>query len=152
MEYVYIDKELSNMLQTRKHTVYKDSFVKRITIDTQFDSLAIVNENQNLLKEEYYAFINRIYLDDENNKAAIGCNHYEEYQTFYDSFVKRKCKNDIVILDVIDAVFALDSLGVDYWDIHPCILIFIYFFNTLMQIIWSRKKVLIDFRNECIRL
>lgn len=119
MEKLLINDEIKYLLTCSNKFEWNQIFIKRISGAVHFDSLEIMENNKEKLNEEWYAFVNRVYYDSLDPKIAIGSDYCAEYQTFYEYFVQGGQEKKQVILESIEAVSALDGLGLDYWDIHP---------------------------------
>lgn len=118
MEKILINAEIEQLLKERNNFEWKQIFIKRVGDAVHFDALEIMENNQEKLKEDYYAFVNRIYHDENEKSIAIGSDYCADYQTLYNYFVQRKKGNTQVFLECLEAIMDLDNLGLDYWDIH----------------------------------
>ncbi len=88
MEHILINEEISRLLKTNHHFEWNQIFIKgipkEVTKPVYFDTINLMDKNRDNLKEEYYAFVNRIYHDSLGQRVAIGSDYCREYQTFYD--------------------------------------------------------------------
>lgn len=119
MEKLLINDEIKHLLTCSNKFEWNQIFIKRVSHAVHFDSLEIMEKNKEKLREEWYAFVNRVYHDSDEQKIAIGSDFCTKYQTFYEFFTQEKKGKEQVVLEILEAVSALDTLGLDYWDIHP---------------------------------
>lgn len=113
-----MNDEIKRLLACSNKGEWNQVFIKRVSSAVHFNAIEIMEDNIDKLREEYYAFVNRIYHDESGEKQAIGSDYYSDYQPFYYYFTKGNKNKDKIILDSLEAVMALVSLGLNYWDLH----------------------------------
>lgn len=118
MEKLLYTDEIKDLLRTQVWGVLNGVFIKRRKGTSYIETLETIDNNADKLTTEYYALLKYYYVDDESFIRAYGGYYYETYHNFRNYYRDSSIDKRQVLREVVEAVLELESIGIQYTDIH----------------------------------
>ena len=118
MEKRFFSLRLQEKLINENWIVEKGMFIKLKKDRFSLQSLNLIDENKDKLTSDYFAFLTHLYLDRDEKVKAVGGKFYNEYTDYRNLYLDKNINKPQIIRECIEAVLELQSIGVNYTDIH----------------------------------
>lgn len=119
MEKLIYTKKLEEQLKTQTWTVENGIFVKKNKHTSNIETINIIDKNLNKLKQEYYSIVCYLYESVIDGKIkAYGSPYYGDYQDFQNLYKNPYIDKRKILNEVVEAIFGLEKIGINYIDIH----------------------------------
>ena len=114
----YFSLRLQEKLINENWIVEKGMFIKQIKDRFSLQSLNLIDENKHKLTSDYFAYLTHFFVDRNDEVKAVGGKYYNEYTDYRNLYLDKNINKPQIIRECIEAVLELQSIGVNYTDIH----------------------------------
>lgn len=118
MEKLIYTKKIEEELKSKVWTVDGDVFIKRRKGNAYLETLRIIDKNLDKLTLDYYAIYKYLYVVENGIVKAFGSTYYKDYHDLKSVYLNKEINKKQVFNEAIEAIFELESIGVNYTDIH----------------------------------
>lgn len=119
METLIYTKNIEEKLKLKVWTVDNGVFIKRRKGNAYLETLRIIDRNLDRLTLDYFSIYKYLYVSEvDKSVKAFGSTYYSNYQDLKDVYLSNEVNKKQIFNEAIEAIFELESIGVNYTDIH----------------------------------
>lgn len=118
MEKLMCTSEIYALIANRVWGVIDGIFVKRKKGTSYIETINILDKNISKITRDYYALFEYFYCDEDGYIKAFGGKYYSDYKDYRSLYLDNTINKGQILREVISAILELESIGIQYTDIH----------------------------------